>query len=479
MNGRHVAAVDLGATSGRVIKVGYHNGTFSLEDVHRFPNIPVHAGGTMYWDVLRLWHEIQTGLEMALEGAAGIGLDTWGVDFALLDKQGKLVSIPVHYRDSRTEGMFEWVFARMPKREIFERTGIQFMQINGLYQLASMVRDGSPLLDCAHTCVPLADLFNFWLTGHIGAEYTIATTLQMFNPRTGQWDHELLNAVGIPTNLFPEIVPSGTVIGQYKGVNVIAAACHDTASAVVAVPTTSDNYAYISSGTWSLMGMEIPEPVINDACFEANMTNEGGVYGTIRLLKNVMGMWLVEQSRNTWEAQGHQYDYATLTQMAIEAEPFRSIVDPDDPLFLPPGDMPSYIREFCRRTGQPEPQTPGQVMRSIYESLALKYRWTLDKLISLTGRSVEAVHIVGGGSRSTLLCQMTADACNRPVVAGPSEATALGNAIMQFITLGEFDNVAQAREVLSRTAGTVRYEPKHVEAWEKAYERFKTLVTTD
>jgi rhamnulokinase len=475
----HVIAVDLGAESGRVIKVRLDDGVLNLEEVHRFPNIPVRAAGTLYWDALRLWHEIQTGIDMALDGAVGIGLDTWGVDFALLDSQGKLVTNPVHYRDTRTDGMLEWVFARMSRREVFERTGIQFMQINGLYQLASMVRDNSPLLASVATFLPIADLFNYWLTGHKGAEYTIATTTQIFNPRTNQWDNELLSALGFPLDIFPAITPAGSILGEYKGVKVIAPACHDTGSAVVAVPTMSDNYAYISSGTWSLMGMEIPAPVINDACYEANMTNEGGVYGTTRLLKNVMGMWLVQQCRATWKMQGNEYDYDTLARLGEQAEPYRSLIDPDDPLFLAPGDMPVRIREFCQRTNQPQPDTPGQLMRAIYESLALKYRLTLDKLMSLTGRTVEAVHVVGGGSRSALLCQMTADACNRPVIAGPSEATALGNAIVQLITLGEFNNVAQARELLSRTAGTVRYEPKHAGAWEQAYGRFKTLVTTD
>jgi rhamnulokinase len=477
--GPHVIAVDLGATSGRVIRVGFNGRELVLEETNRFANTPVYAGGTLYWDALRLWHEIQTGIEGARHGAVSIGVDCWGVDWALLDRNGKLLSNPVHYRDSRTDGMYEWVFERVPRRTIFERTGLQFMIINGLFSLSSLVRDNSPVLDAAATFLPLADLFNYWLTGNKIAEFTQTTTEQMYNPRKADWDLDTLSALDIPTHIFPQIVQPGTRIGEYSGIPVTLPGSHDTASAVVAVPTTTDDFVYISSGTWSLMGMEISEPVINDACYEANMTNEGGVFGTFRLLKNVMGMWLVEQSRETWRAQGHEYDYATLVAEAAAAEPFRSLVDPDDPLFLPPGDIPARLREFCQRSQQPEPETPGQVMRCIYESLALKYRVTLDKLISLTGRQAETVHIVGGGSRAELLCQMTADACNRPVVAGPVEATALGNAIVQMISLGVFSNVAEARALLARTAGTARYEPKNVAAWEAAYERFKALQTTN
>ncbi len=477
--GEHVIAVDLGATSGRVIRVGFNGHELTMEEANRFANTPVYSGGTLYWDALRLWHEIQSGIEVARHGAVSIGVDCWGVDWALLDRNGKLLSNPIHYRDRRTEGMYEWTFERVPRRTIFERTGLQFMIINGLYSLASLVRDDSPILHCAATFLPLADLFNYWLTGNKIAEFTQATTEQTYNPRAGRWDVETLGALGIPTHIFPQVVQPGTRIGEHNGIPVTLPGSHDTASAVVAVPTTTSDFVYISSGTWSLMGMEIDEPVINDACYEANMTNEGGVYGTFRLLKNVMGMWLIEQSRETWRAAGEQYDYATMIQYAVDSEPFRSLIDPDDPLFLPPGDMPARIRQFCARSGQPQPETPGQVVRCIYESLALKYRVTLDKLISLTGRRAEHVHVVGGGARAELLCQMTADACNRPVIAGPVEATALGNAIVQLIALGEFSNVAEARALLARTVGAKHYEPKHVAAWEEAYQRYKTLQTTN
>jgi rhamnulokinase len=478
MSDKHVIAVDLGAESGRVIKVRFDGKQFAIEEVHRFPNIPVKVLGTLHWDALRLWHEIKTGIEQAANGASSVGLDGWGVDFALLDRDGRLLANPVHYRDSRTEGMMEWVFERVPRRTVFERTGIQFMTLNTLYQLASLACNNSPLLEGAATFLMIPDLFNYWLSGTLGAEFTDATTTQFYNPRTRNWDWETLTALGLPTKIFPTIIQPGTRLGTFKGLPVIAPACHDTGSAVVAVPTTTADYAYCSSGTWSLFGLEVNEAVINDAAYEGNVTNEGGVSGTFRLLKNVAGMWLAQQCRVTWQEQGTDYGYDQLTAEAKTAEPFRSMVDPDDPVFLPPGDMPARIREFCRRTGQPEPETVGQVMRTVYESLALKYRLTLDTLISITGRTVERLHVIGGGSRNGLLNQMTADALGRPVIAGPGEATALGNAVVQFIALGELGSVEEGREILSHTVGTEHFEPQQTAVWIAAYGRYLELLST-
>ncbi|HVU11683.1 MAG TPA: rhamnulokinase family protein [Phototrophicaceae bacterium] len=477
----NVIAVDLGAESGRVARVNFDGSRFDLEEIHRFPNIPVQVSKTLHWDALRLWHEISTGIEKAAfsdanADAAGIGIDGWGVDFALLDRDGKLVGNPVHYRDTRTDGLYEWVFARVARREVFERTGIQFMIINTLYQLASMVAADSAQLQAATTYLSMPDLLNYWLTGEKTCEFTHATTTQMYNPRAGDWDRWLMTEVGIPADLFGAIVQPGTRIGAYRGIPVIAPATHDTGSAVVAVPTTTPNYAYLSSGTWSLIGLELDAPVITDAAYAANVTNEGGVNGTFRLLKNVMGLWIAQQCRATWKAQSQAYSYDDLTRLANDAQPFRSLVDPDDPAFLPPGDMPSRIREFCKKTNQPIPETPGQVMRTVYESLALKYRQALEDMIALSGRMVEKLHIIGGGTQNKLLCQMTADALGRVVVAGPVEATALGNAITQLIALGELGSVAQARTALSRTITTEVYEPKDGAAWTEAYERFQRLV---
>lgn len=473
----HVIAVDLGAESGRVAKVMFDGSALDMEVVHRFPNLPVQAGGTLYWDILRLWHEVTTGIEASRADARAIGIDTWGVDFALLDRDGNLVGNPVHYRDARTEGLYEWTFERIARRTVFERTGIQFMILNTLYQIGSMARANSPLLDAADTYLGLPDLLNYWLTGEKVCEFTHATTTQFYNPRLGDWDDGVLAAVGVPRSLFPTVVPSGTKVGTYQGIPVIAPAEHDTGSAVVAVPTTTRDYAYLSSGTWSLLGLEMDTPVINDQSYAANVTNEGGVGGTFRLLKNVVGLWIAQQCRATWRAEGAEYSYDQLTALAVDAAPFRSFIEPDHPSFLPPGDMPSRVRAYCRDTGQPIPETPGQVMRTVYESLALKYRQVLDRLIALSGQNVERLHIIGGGTQNRLLCQMTADAIGRTVIAGPVEATVLGNAIVQWIALGELGSVAEARELLSRTVETQRYDPKHRDAWEEAYSRFATLAT--
>lgn len=472
----HVIAIDLGAESGRVTRVEFDGEKVRLDEVHRFPNVPVQVGSTLHWDVLRLWNEIVTGIEGASAGAAALGVDAWGVDFALLDRAGKLIGNPAHYRDRRVDGMFEWVFARVPRREVFERTGIQFMIINTLYQLSSMVSRGSAQLEIAASYLAVPDLFNYWLTGEKACEFTHATTTQMYNPRAGDWDRQMLAQVGIPTEMFGAIVQPGTRIGAYEGIPVIAPASHDTGSAVVAVPTTTHDYAYLSSGTWSLIGLELDAPVINDATYAANVTNEGGANGTFRFLKNVMGLWIAQQCRATWRAQGDEYSYDDLTRLAQTAEPFRSLIDPDDPSFLSPGDMPTRIREFCQRTNQPIPETVAQVMRAVYESLALKYRCSIDSLTALSGRHVDRLHVIGGGTQNRLLCQMTADALGRTVVAGPVEATALGNALVQLIALGEIGSLRQAREAVSRSFTTVTYEPKQGEAWESAYQRFQPLI---
>ena len=476
MTSKNVIAIDLGAESGRVIRVGFDGTRFQLEEIHRFPNIPVQVNDTLHWDVLRLWHEITTGIQAAGKDSAGIGVDTWGVDFALLDRNGKLMANPVHYRDSRTDGMFEWVFERVPRATVFERTGIQFMIINTLYQLASLVHDNSPLLETATTFLPIPDLFNYWLSGTKSGEFTHASTMQIYNPRTDNWDFETLTALGIPKDIFPTIVKPGTQIGKYQGIPVIAPATHDTGSAVVGVPTTTANYAYLSSGTWSLIGLEVPDPVITDATYAANFTNEGGAYGTFRLLKNVMGLWIAQQCRATWLQEGTDYSYEELTHLAMEAEPFRTMIDPDNPMFLPPGDMPARIRDFCQLTSQPQPETVGQIMRTVYESLALKYRFVLDHLVEVSGHDVDRLHIIGGGTQNRLLNQMAANATGRMVIAGPIEATALGNAIVQLIALGELANINEGRDVLSKTTGTETYEPEHSDEWQAAYERFLTYL---
>jgi rhamnulokinase len=476
MTAKRVIAIDLGATSGRVMQVSYDGKSLHLDELHRFPNIPVTANGTLYWDALRLWHEIQTGIKAVPAGAASIGVDAWGVDFALLDRDGRLLANPVHYRDSSSDGMMEWVFEHIPRRELYQRTGIQMMPANGIWRLAGLARYRSPLLDAAHTYLTIADLFNYWMSGSKTCEYTHVSTHQIYDPYNGSWDVELLQKLGVPTGMFGEIVQPGTRLGAYNGIPVIASASHDTASAVVAVPTTTKNYAYNSSGTWSLLGLELEKPVINDAAYEANATNEGGVNGTIRFLKNIAGMWLIEQSRATWHEQGQDYEYGQLAALAEASTPFQSFIDPDADDFFAPGDMPGRIRDYCQRTGQPVPEHVGEVVRTIYESLALKYRLVLENLTAVSGQRVDLMHIIGGGSRNALVCQMTANAIGHPVVAGPAEATALGNAVVQLVALGEFKDIAEARQLLSQSEGMVTYQPKGMAGWDRAYERFQAVI---
>ncbi|MGW8227228.1 MAG: rhamnulokinase, partial [Anaerolineales bacterium] len=461
MRGKTVLAVDLGAESGRVMGVHFDGQQLALEELHRFSNTPVTLNDTLHWDFLRLWGDIQTGIEkgVALQPAS-IGVDAWGVDFGLLDNQGSLIGNPVHYRDKRTNHMMERAFAKVPQAEIFSQTGIQFMPINTLYQLLSLVESKSPQLQIAETFLTAPDLLNYWLTGAKVCEFSNATTTQLFNPTTGNWATELIVKLGIPSNIFPEIVPPGTNLGRYEGIDVIAPACHDTGSAVAAVPAQTPDFAYISSGTWSLVGLEIDRPILTREALKANVTNEGGVYNTFRLLKNVMGLWILQQCRATWEAEGDAYTYTELVDMAIQSEPFTAIINPNDPVFLSPGDHPQRIRESCRRTDQPIPETPGRIVRCILESLALAYRDVLELAKSVSDRQVSVLHIVGGGAQNHLLNQMTANATGLPVIAGPVEATVIGNAIVQLITLGEITDLNQARQIVNNLAELKRYEPE-------------------
>lgn len=465
-----VVAVDLGAESGRVMAVQYDGDTLALDELHRFPNTPVSVRGTLHWDFLRLWHDVQAGIEQAKPlTPASLGVDTWGVDFGLLDTHGELVANPIHYRDERTDGMMEAVFAQIPRAEVFEQTGIQFMPINTLYQIMSLVERESPQLSIADTFLTAPDLLNYWLTGEAVCEFTNATTTQLFDPRAGTWATDLMDALGIPARIFPEVIQPGTRLGVYEGIPVIAPACHDTGSAVAAVPAQTHNYAYVSSGTWSLVGMEVDEPVITPEALAANVTNEGGVYGTYRLLKNVMGLWIVQQCRATWQQQGNEYSYGELVALAREAPALRSIIPVDDERFLPPGDHPAHVRTLCAERDVPVPETTGAIVRCVLESLALAYRNVLETLTDLTGTSIEVIHIVGGGTQNELLCQMTADATGIPVVAGPVEATVIGNALVQLITLDELTDIDEARQLVAGMKTLTRYEPQATEMWDEAY----------
>lgn len=475
-----VLAVDLGAESGRVMAVHFDGRQLELEELHRFPNGPITLHGTLYWDILRLWAEIQTGIAKGKQyHPAGIGVDTWGVDFGLLDENGRLLSNPVCYRDDRTEGMMDAVFAQVPRHEVFTTTGIQFARYNTLYQLMSLVAEDSPLLSLADTLLFTPDLISYWLTGEKAAEHSIASTSQMLDVQTRQWADNLLTKLNIPRHILPPIVNAGTRLGSFEGIPVFAVGGHDTASAVAAVPAQTENYAYLSSGTWSLFGLEMRQPIVSEAALAANVTNEGGVYGTVRLLQNLMGLWLVQQCRKTWQQQGHSFSYAQLVELARAEPPLRSLIDINDASFLPPGDHPQLVQDFCVRTGQPVPQSPGAIIRTVLESLALGYRHTLEELLAVSQRTVDVIHIVGGGIQNELLNQMAANATNRPVIAGPIEATVIGNALVQLIALGELQDIAEGRYLVANMAPWQRYEPngKETAVWQSAHQRYLTLLT--
>jgi rhamnulokinase len=485
-------AFDLGAASGRAVVGRFDGERLTLQEVHRFPNGPVQARDSLHWDVLYLYSELKHGLiksrdEYGLE-LVSLGLDTWGVDSALIDKLGALLGNPYHYRDARTNGMFDEAFRRVSREEIFEQTGIQFLQINTLYQLLSMVISESPLLSATATLLMTPDLFNYWLTGQKVSESTIASTSQCFNPNTGDWAESLLEKMGIPTHIFPEIVEPGTVLGKLartvaeetgaNGVSVVAPGCHDTACAVAAVPADGNQYAYLSSGTWSIVGAETSKPVITPKSLAYNFTNEGGVCGTIRLLNNMTGMWLIQECQRTWAAEGAPLSYDEITYMAQAAPPFARLIDTDAAEFLAPGDMPTRIREFCLRTNQRPPENKGAVARTVLESMTLKYRWTLEKLEEILECRLEPLHIVGGGSQNQLLNQFTANAIDRPVVTGPIEATAVGNILMQMLALDHIASLEEGRAVVRRSFETRTYLPREANRWNDAYERYLNLIET-
>ncbi|HPD31265.1 MAG TPA: rhamnulokinase family protein [Phycisphaerae bacterium] len=485
-NPANFAAIDLGAESGRVILGTVSDSKLELSDLHRFPNGPVQTLDELHWDVLRLWSEMKQGVGMAFQqasGLRGIGIDTWGVDFGLFARGNALLGNPFHYRDARTNGILDKAFSIVPRKEIFDHTGIQFMQFNSIFQLLAMKLANSPLLDAAETFLMMPDLFNFWFTGRKCCEFTNATTTQAYDPRAGAWAKALIEKLGIPTRIFPEIVPAGTVLGPVckvvrdeigiDQVPVIAPATHDTGSAVAAVPAVGDApWVFLSSGTWSLMGMEVTTPIINDKSLAYNFTNEGGVGGTFRFLKNIMGLWLVQESRRTWQKAGHDYSYAQLTDMAGAARPFLAVVNPDDVSFLPPGDMPARIAQFCRKTGQAAPSTPGETVRVCLESLALTYRQTLERIEACTGRRAEVIHVVGGGTQNKQLCQWTADATGRTVVAGPIEATAAGNVAIQAVATGVLPDLAAARKLIRQSFNLITYQPKDTTLWDEVYQSF-------
>jgi rhamnulokinase len=480
----HYLAFDLGAESGRAILGTLEAGRLALEELHRFPNTPVQVFSSLYWDTLRLWHEIQQGLRIAGRERQipldGIGVDTWGVDFALLGADGALLENPRHYRDARNHGVPEAVFKLVPREEVFAQTGIQFMQFNTLYQLYAMRLAGSQALTCARKLLMTPDLFHYWLTGIAKSELTMASTSQFYNPRLQRWAAELFNRLDLPTAILQEIVPSGSRLGpllpqigevnHLRAVPVYATGSHDTASAVAAVPAEGDSWCYISSGTWSLMGVELDAPLLNARSLALNLTNEMGACGKTRLLKNIAGLWLLQECRRAWALAGHEFSYHELATMASGAPPFSAVIAPD--AFLEPGDMPEKISGHCRATGQQQPASPAAVARTILESLALRYREVLESLESLLSRRLHTIHIVGGGSRNRVLNQFVADACGRTVIAGPAEATAMGNLLIQAMGAGELSGLSAVREIVRRSTALETFLPRSSGHWDRAYEKF-------
>ncbi len=484
-------AIDLGASSGRGIVGTFDGDKLSLRENHRFPNEPVLINGAFRWDIMRIFHEIKLAMGKCATSddrdIASMGIDTWGVDYGFIDKCGQLMDNPYNYRDLRTTGMQEKAFELVPKSEIYKTTGIQFVNLNSLFQLLATKNSAHPWqFDVADKLLFIPDLLNYFLTGIPACEYTIASTSQMLDAKKRDWAYDMMKALGLPTDLLQKIVMPGNVLGDIlPGVTdeigklnakVVNVASHDTASAVVSVPSDNKDFVYISSGTWSLMGCEYPEPLINPLTEKYNFTNEGGFDNSIRLLKNIMGLWLEQESKRQWEREGEKTTYDQLSDMAMASEPLKCFIDPDSPEFTPPGDQPRRIAEFCRRTGQYVPQSKGEIIRCIFESLAMKYRYVVKAIEEIRGTKVPSINIVGGGTKEAPLCQLTANACGIPVYAGPVEATAIGNLLVQAIAMGEIRDLAEAREVVRRSFEIKCYEPQGTDAFDAAYERFVSIL---
>ncbi len=483
---KNYLAFDLGASSGRAILGTIEDGKISLKELHRFANGPVSINGGLFWNIVGLFTELKTGLAKALQETPdieGLAIDTWGVDYTFIDNDGFIVGNPRNYRDPRTEDVMDYAFSKISKEKIYELTGIQFMSINSVFQLAASVRDNDKQLQIADKLLFTPNALTYLFCGNISAEYSIATTSQIFNPKTKAWASEIINALGLKPTLFPKIVPSGTIAGELLPsiqeelkcgpIKVILTGSHDTASAVAAVPVEpGSNWAYLSSGTWSLIGLELDEPLINAETLEANYTNEGGVGGKIRFLKNIMGLWLIQQCRDEWIRQGCEYSFGKMVELASAAEPFFAFVDPNDQSFVTPGNMPQRIVDYCKKTGQRVPESHGQIIRIALESLAMRYRRSVIELEKITGKKIDVLHIVGGGCKNDLLNQFTANACGVKILTGPVEATALGNIVVQAMATGDVKDLAEARRIVAASTELGTFLPKDVEVWDKEYDRF-------
>lgn len=485
---KRLLAFDFGASSGRAILGEFDGSRISLKEVHRFSNDPVQALGTMHWDILRLFFELKQGLCAAarLGRIDGIGVDTWGVDFGLLDKDGKLLENPVHYRDARTAGMAERSYERIPQKRLYEITGNQIMEINTAFQLLSLKENRPALLERADKLLLMPDLFLYLLTGKKIAEYSIASTTQLLDAKNRTWSEEVISALGLPRHLFPEIVPCGTKIAALsdeisaetgaKSIPVIAVAGHDTQCALVSVPAEEEDFLFLSCGTWSLFGTELPAPLMDETAYRCNVTNEGGCDYKTSFLKNIIGLWLIQESRRQWKREGKEYSFADMEKAARAAVPLRCFIDPDNAVFVPAGDIPNRVRDYCKRTNQFVPETDGEVLRCMYDSLAMKYRYSAEQIERCTGKAYKAVYIVGGGTKDKLLCELTANACGKTVKAGPTEATVFGNIALQLMALGEIKDLKEARRIISASERVSEFNPQNADEWNNAYKRF-TEVT--
>ena len=488
MNEHSYVACDLGAGSGRVIVGRLRDGKLTLDEVHRFAGPPVNLRGTLRWNIIQIFEEIKAGLlKVAKTGQApaSLSVDSWGVDYVLLNAREPMLSLPYHYRDARTDATFEAALKQAGPELIFGETGIQFLSFNTLYQLIAEVEQNRDLLAVTDQFLNIADYLHFLFCGVGKVEESMASTTQIYDPRTRNWSDKLIETFELPPHLFPEIVPSGTRLGALLpqiqnetglgDIEVIATCSHDTGAAVAGVPASGEDWAFLSSGTWSLIGVELPSPLINDEVRAQNFTNEGGYGGTTRFLKNIVGMWLLQECQRTWQRQGQEFDYDELTRLAGEAEPFRSLINPNAARFAKPDDMPEKIAAFCRESGQPVPETPGQIVRCVLESLALLYHQTLVEMEALTGRTIRRLHIVGGGSHSVLLNQFAANATGCTVLAGPAEATAAGNVLIQAITLGHVQSLEQAREIVRNSFSIHEFQPNQSAEWQQAIARFADI----
>lgn len=481
-----VLAFDFGASSGRAILGSLENGKIVLEEVHRFDNEPVIINDGFYWDLARLFHEVKQGIRKVKDvDFASIGVDTWGVDYALISKSGKLLSNPYHYRDDRTKKPIEELKKQISTKELYNKTGIQDMPFNTIYQLLADKMQRNDIYGIADKFVMMPELFGYLLTGKIYGEKSTASTSALLEPYTKEWNWKLIDEVGLSRDIFPELLEPGTKVGKLKdeicteleidAKDVIAVAGHDTASAIAAVPASEESFVYISCGTWSLFGTELKSPCITEKSAELDITNETGYDNTTRFLKNIIGLWIIQETRRQFRRDGKEYSYADMEKMAREATPFKCFIDPDDPLFMPPGNQVQRIKDYCKKTGQAVPETDGEVVRCIYESLALKYKHTFNSLKDCTGSDFKAIHMVGGGTKDGFLCQMTADATKVPVIAGPIEATAAGNVAVQLIAAGEIKDLKEARKIIADSFDVVHYEPCD-NGFDAAYERYVKLL---